>query len=145
MKKTLPYLFIFLLASIVSVRFSYAQNIQTGNSDAKATVETNIEGNGNVQTHIETSANGVKKVLDTNGPGTYKVEVKSDGENSSSSPSPAVSASASSTASATPTTVERKASGHNFSSVLNFVNDFKKSIEDLFNRLFYSLKLDKSF
>lgn len=58
--------------------------VTNGNSAARSSVQTEIQGSGNVQTHIETTANGVTKTLDATGPGTYKVEVKSNGSSTSS-------------------------------------------------------------
>lgn len=66
----------------------YAQNIQAGSSNAQTSVETNVQGDGNVSTHIEVEANGEKKVLDSNSPGTYKLDVESTGNNLSETATP---------------------------------------------------------
>jgi hypothetical protein len=52
----------------------YAQNIQTGNASAQSSVVNNVEGNGSVTTHIETTANGQTNVIDANGNGQTDVE-----------------------------------------------------------------------
>lgn len=145
MKRILPYLFIFVLAIIASARFSYAQGIQTGDSGANVTVETSIKGNGNVKTHIETSANEEKKVLDATGQGTYKVEVRSGGNNNSKIQTPTASVSPSQASSSAPEIISKESNRHSEPAVLNFINSFKKSVEDFFKRIFNSLKLDKSF
>ena len=121
-------MFIFVLAAIISARFSYAQSIQTGNSNVNVDVETNIQGNGNVKTHIETNANGVRKVLDANSPGTYRVDLKSDEGNSSSSASP--------TLSGVPTVVKIENNKQNSPTVLDFINNFRKHIEDFLKKIF---------
>lgn len=48
---------------------------------ADATVHTSVttSGNATVSTHIETSVNGQKEVLDSATPGTYTLDVKSNG------------------------------------------------------------------
>jgi len=62
----------------------FAQNIQTGNANAESSVQTNIQGGGSVSTHIEVSANGEKKVLNSNSPGTYTLNVSSSNNNTGS-------------------------------------------------------------
>jgi hypothetical protein len=52
----------------------YAQNIQTGNANAQSTVETNVSGNGDINTHIETTVNGQTNVIDSKNRGIIKVE-----------------------------------------------------------------------
>jgi hypothetical protein len=66
---------------IINTTTAYAQ-IQTGNASAQTSVQTNVEGSSNVSTHIEVQANGEKKVLDTNSPGTYSLSVQSNDDNS---------------------------------------------------------------
>ena len=48
---------------------------------ADATVHTSVttSGNATVSTHIETTVNGQKEVLDSATPGTYTLDVKSNG------------------------------------------------------------------
>ncbi len=69
----LALLFFFPFTSII-----FAQDITAGNASSYSKVETNIEGNGNVQTHIEVEANGKKKLLDGDKQGTYEANINSD-------------------------------------------------------------------
>lgn len=55
-----------------------AENITTGNASAKSEVRTEVSGDSKVYTKIEVEANGEKKTLETNEPGTHTLEVKSD-------------------------------------------------------------------
>ena len=113
----------------------YTQNIQTGNANAQSSVQTNIEGNGSVSTHIEVNANGEKKVLDSNSPGTYKLNVQSNGNNSNINNetiiSPVTSPSSSSTPAITKRTEIRK-----FSFLLNIEND----VQNFFAKIFSAFK-----
>jgi len=68
-KLFLGLLFLFALEPSVAL----ADNIQTRNASAQSTVENNVQGNGNVTTHIETSANGQTNVIDTQGNGQINV------------------------------------------------------------------------
>ncbi|MEK7551250.1 MAG: hypothetical protein AAB532_01485 [Patescibacteria group bacterium] len=71
----------FLLGLILFFLFSrptYAQDITIGNSSSYSNIETNIQGEGNVKTHIEVDVNGEKKVLDANKPGIYEFNVNLD-------------------------------------------------------------------
>ncbi len=129
---------LFLVLGLIAHNTSFAQNIQTGNSSATSTVETNVQGNGNVQTHIETSANGVTKTLDATGSGTYKVEVHSNGNNAPQNPNnPIFSPSSypSPTASATPTVkpdiknkIQEKSFTANISKFVEIISSFFKRI-----------------
>lgn len=67
-----------LIASIMIPSVCYGQSIQTGNASAKSTVETDVQGSGNVHTVIQVEANGEKKTLDTTEPGTHTLEVNSN-------------------------------------------------------------------
>jgi hypothetical protein len=62
---------------IINTPTYYAQ-VQTGNSNAQSSVQTDIQGSGNVTTHIEVEANGQKKTLDANSPGTYSLSIQSN-------------------------------------------------------------------
>jgi hypothetical protein len=62
---------------LLNIPTFYAQ-INTGNTAAQSTVQTDIQGSGNVSTHIEVQANGEKKTLDANSPGTYSLSVKAN-------------------------------------------------------------------
>lgn len=84
MKKVPIISAVLLLASTSGV----SAQIATGNSSSHASVETNIQGNGNVSTHIEVNANGNTKTLDANKPGTYKLEVNSTENNQEQKTSP---------------------------------------------------------
>lgn len=71
----------FLLGLILFFLFSspaYTQDITIGNSSSYSSVETNIQGEGNVKTHIEVNVNGEKKVLDASKPGSYEFNVNLD-------------------------------------------------------------------
>lgn len=136
MKKNIVFSSLFFALCLLSSRYSFSQNIQTGNSSATSTVETNVQGNGNVQTHIETSANGVTKTLDATGSGTYKVEVKSNGNNApqnSNSPVFSPSSYPTPTASATPTVkpdiknkIQEKSFTANVSKLIEIISSFFK-------------------
>ena len=56
----------------------YGESITTGNASAKSEVRTEVQGDANVYTKIEVEANGEKKTLESNEPGTHSLEVKSD-------------------------------------------------------------------
>src|SRR3989344_6331668 len=64
-----------LILSLPSQQF--AETITTGNASAQSSVRNEVNG-GDVYTKIELEANGEKKVLETNEPGTHSLEVKSD-------------------------------------------------------------------
>ena len=117
----------------------FAQNIQTGNSSAQSLVQTNIQGNGSVSTHIEVSANGEKKVLDTNSPGNYKLEVQSNSYNSNvNNPtiSPIISLSPTPISSPSPTIIPKTANIHKFSYLSNLI----KNIQIFFGNIFNTFK-----
>src|SRR3989338_2339256 len=71
----------------------FAETITTGNASAQSSVRNEVNG-GDVYTKIEVEANGEKKVLETNEPGTHSLEVKSDA-NSNTEASSSVSTEAS--------------------------------------------------
>jgi len=79
--KRLLMLTIFILFFTLGKTIS-AQEIITGNANAKSEVRTQINGNGNVQTHIEVEVNEVKKNLSATGPGEYKLEINSSSSSS---------------------------------------------------------------
>lgn len=109
----------------------YAQNIQTGNFvDAQSTVQTNIQGSGSVSTHIEVSANGERKVLDSNSPGTYKLEVNSSNNNSTANNQTVISHVASASSSSTPII---KTKIHKLSFLSNFGKDIQNFLRSVFN------------
>jgi hypothetical protein len=70
---------------IINTPAYYAQ-VQTGNANAQSSVQTDIQGGGNVSTHIEVQANGEKKTLDANSPGTYSLSVQSNNNNNTNNP-----------------------------------------------------------
>ncbi len=90
------YYLLILLLFFISISQSFAEGITTGNASSYSKVETNIEGNGNVQTHIEVEANGEKKLLDRDKPGTYEVNINSDTKINDNNPTPTKSSSYSS-------------------------------------------------
>ena len=71
--------------------FYYAQNAQTGNATTQSIVETNIQGDGSVSTHIEVEANGEKKVLNANSAGNYKLDIESNNNSATVSASSSTS------------------------------------------------------
>lgn len=109
-----------------------AQAIQTGNSSAQSSVQTNIQGNGSVSTHIEVSANGEKKVLDSNSPGTYKLEVQSNNNNNSDQNiTPIISLFPIPTATPTSTLIPKKTEAHKSS----FLSDIEKNIQKFLGKI----------
>lgn len=78
-------LLIFLSLVFLIAQKSFAQDITTGNASAKSEIRTEVQGDShspgsgqaNVYTKIEVEANGEKKVLESNEPGTHKLEVES--------------------------------------------------------------------
>ncbi len=75
------FFFLIVITALLYCPLSFAQNIQTGNSNATSNVKTTVNSNGSVTTHIESTANGNTKVLNVTGPGTYEVNVSSEGNN----------------------------------------------------------------
>lgn len=73
MKMLISFLFLTLASTGV-----YAETITTGNAQSSVKVETNTTG-GTVETNISVEANGEKKTLESNKPGSYKLEVESKG------------------------------------------------------------------
>lgn len=123
MKKVV--IFVFLVIFLVFGKSVFAQEIITGNASAKSEVRTEIQGNGNVQTHIKVEANGEKKELNASGPGTYKLEINSSSESSESA-----------TASLTPI-IEKKSSMKKQNQpfifeIRNVFRDFWQSLKKIF-------------
>lgn len=87
-KLSFSYLPLALLFFFPFASQSFAQDITTGNAFSYSKVETNIEGNGNVQTYIEVEANGEKRVLDADKPGNYELNINSDTEIDTKSSTP---------------------------------------------------------
>ena len=119
---------------ILFVLFSFppvisAEDIQTGNASAKSTVETNVQGSGSVTTHIEVEANGEKKVLDTNEPGSYSLSVESN-NNSKASVNSSSNTSSSSTPSGTPD-IDSDSNDKKSS----FISTLVKNIRNFFERI----------
>ena len=140
MKTPFAYLLICIFAyCFILVGKVSAQNIQTGNSNDSSTVETNIEGSGNVQTHIEVNANGDKKVLDTTGPGKYKVEVNSNNNYKTSVPEVSTPSASTSSVSAKNTAQEE----NHPSTIANVIKNFRIYIQDFFKQILNALKLDR--
>lgn len=128
--------FLFLLFFIFTP-YVFAENITTGNASAKSTVDTTVDG-GSVTTHIEVEANGEKKVFDSDKPGSFKVEVKSNGSSSSTQTSTGSAPSANPSASAT-AKVEKKIEEINRKNDLigAFVKTLIKNILDSFKNIFH--------
>ena len=119
-KQALPCTLFLILVSLL-LKPVFAESITTGNATAKSSVETKIEGSSSVTTHIEVEANGEKKVLDANEPGSYSVSVES---NSNSDVSP------SSTPSGTPY-IENNNRGEKSS----FISTLVENIRNFFKRI----------
>lgn len=127
---------------ILNIPTYYAQ-IQTGSANAQSSVETNIQGSGNVSTHIEVSANGEKKTLDANSPGTYSLSVQSSNNNNSNNetitptvPTPHLSSTPTASKASEP---KEKINKENKIKPFMF-SDFVIYIENLFKKLFSSPK-----
>jgi len=114
----------------------YAQNIQTGNARAQSAVVNTVEGDSSVVTHIEVEANGEKKTLDANSPGTYSLSVESN-DNNNKTITPAMPTPHSSlTVIATNTTeLKTKIIDHNPIKPF-FFSDFLTNVKDFFKKLF---------
>lgn len=50
--------------------------IIAGTSTSEVIVETQIEGEGETYTHVETEVNGQKQVFETDQPGRYEIKVE---------------------------------------------------------------------
>ncbi len=114
---------IFLLIILFLPLFSANAQIEEGGAKAESSVETKIEGSGNVRTRIETQANEKREVLEASGPGTYKLEVKSDSSVASKTPTP------------TPEIKEKrqeKNSNEVFRNLQNFINKILDFISNFF-------------
>ncbi|MBI3984729.1 MAG: hypothetical protein HY344_02190 [Candidatus Levybacteria bacterium] len=112
----------------------FSQYIQTGDASSYSKVETNIQGNGSVQTHIEVEANGEKKVLDADSPGTYELKVESNSDNSSNvKPTPTKSATHSATP--TPDVDDQKENLSKKSFIQSFIETLSNLIKRIFNNL----------
>jgi hypothetical protein len=65
-----------VIISVFSKKIS-AQQVTVDNISARSEVYTEVQGNSNVQTHIEVEVNGEKKTLSASGSGRYEVEISS--------------------------------------------------------------------
>lgn len=128
--------FLLLILPFIFTPKVFAQDVVTGNASAKNIVETSIEG-GSVTTHIEVEANGEKKVFDSDKPGSYKVEVKSNGSGSTAQTSVGSSPSVTPQASPTAKVVKqnKETNKKNVSTGI-FVMTFIKNIFDSFKNIF---------
>ena len=112
-----------LILSLPSQQF--AETITTGNASAQSSVRNEVNG-GDVYTKIELEANGEKKVLETNEPGTHSLEVKSDANSN---------AEASLSVSTEEATEEAKIKKETESSEGNIVQKIFKSISNFFQKI----------
>ena len=112
-----------LILSLPSQQF--AETITTGNASAQSSVRNEVNG-GDVYTKIELEANGEKKVLETNEPGTHSLEVKSDANSNTE---------ASSSVSTEESTEEAKIKKETKSSAGNIVQKIFKSISNFFQKI----------
>jgi hypothetical protein len=111
----------------------YAQ-IQTGNANAQSSVETNIQGSGNVSTHIEVEANGEKKTLDANSPGTYTLGVQSN-TNSTQNPTPVPKGLANPNAATATPNMTKESEIHKPSFFSNVMVSLQNFLKRIFNNL----------
>jgi len=112
---------------------SFADNTQTGNANSQATVETNVQGNGNVTTHIETSNNGQTNVIDTQGNG--QINVTNNNGNVTVTKTPQVTIVQMQTVTSTPTpTALSKVEGR-----ISFVTNLMKDISNFLKRIIRNL------
>jgi predicted RNA-binding protein with RPS1 domain len=109
----------------------YYTQLQTGNASAQSSVQTDIQGSGNVSTHIEVEANGQKKVLDANSPGTYNLSIQS---NNNGDAKPTVSSIASRESELKPKIAKKSEIKPIFLSI------FVKDIEDFINKIFSNFR-----
>ena len=112
-----------LILSLPSQQF--AETITTGNASAQSSVRNEVNG-GDVYTKIELEANGEKKVLETNEPGTHSLEVKSDANSN---------AEASLSVSTEESTEEAKIKKETESSEGNIVQKIFKSISSFLQKI----------
>ena len=112
-----------LILSLPSQQF--AETITTGNASAQSSVRNEVNG-GDVYTKIELEANGEKKVLETNEPGTHSLEVKSDANSN---------AEASSSVSTEESTEEAKIKKETKSSAGNIVHKIFQTISKFFEKI----------
>jgi hypothetical protein len=112
----------------------YAQNIQTGNASAKSSVVNEVEGSGNVTTHIETTANGQTNIIDANGNGG--ITVSNDNGKVSVTKTPQVTIVQTQTLNSTPTpTMTPVKTVHKTS----FFSNFIEKVSNFINRIFKDL------
>jgi hypothetical protein len=118
---------------------TYTQ-VQTGNANAGSSVQTDIQGNGSVSTHIEVQANGEKKTLDANSPGTYSLSVQSnDNGNPTTTPTPTIIIEPSSSpksATATPTIIVKSSQKQAPDNSPSFFVNLAKYLESFFRKIF---------
>ncbi len=124
----------FILLFFVFAPQVFAENITTGNASAQSTVDTTVDG-GSVTTHIEVEANGQKKVLDSDKPGNYKVEVKSNGSTSTAQTSTDNGSTVSANPTASPTGKIEEAKKKQ-DSIGSFVKNIIKNIFDSLKNIF---------
>ncbi len=121
---------------LVNIPPYYAQ-IQTGGANAQSSVQTDIQGSGNVSTHIEVQANGQTKTLDANSPGTYRLSVSSDANNGDNrtviTPTPRLSPSP---VASDESEMNRESVKKTTASETSFFTNLTKYIEDIFKRIF---------
>jgi len=122
MKKVLVVAATILLISSVK---SNAESITTGDATAKSEIRTEVQGEADVYTKTEVEANGEKKTLETNEPGTHSLEVKSD-SNSNTEASSSVS---------TEESTDEAESKEAKSAAGNIVQKIFKSISALFKKI----------
>jgi len=113
----------------------FVPNIQTGNSSAQSSIQTDIQGSGSVSIHIQVSANGETKTLDSNSPGTYKLEVRTSNNNSNISNEIIISPVASHSSSPTPA-ITKRIEIRKLSFLLSIENNF----QNLFHNILGVLK-----
>jgi hypothetical protein len=123
-------LFILLLLLIKSPVF--AQDISTGNQIAETKV-TNINNNGSVTNHVETTVNGQTTTVDSNKPGELDVKNVNGTITISKSPEVSITVTQSHTASPTPTATLPE-SKHK-----SLISSFFEWLSNFFKRILHNL------
>jgi hypothetical protein len=123
MKKYIIISFLLLIFWVFPYKYTYAQNIQTGNVNSTSTIYTNITGDGNVKTHIETSVNGQTNIIDSNQPGRIEVINKNGNVTINKSPDISITVTPNKTATSSPIrTLKPKHNNYLYSSLRNFLD-----------------------
>jgi hypothetical protein len=133
MKKAIVFDILFIVYVSLTVKVVFAQNITTGAASANSTVQTNIQGSGNVKTHIETTVNGQTNTVDSNEPGKIQVENNNGNVTISKTPQTSLSAISTPIATTSPSIKPIKPIQKNF--VFNLFERFSNFLHRIFKNL----------